>query len=346
MFMVQLASAIYDRLQDDISREIYINRFAYNITNDYKYIRKIFDCLDITSVLLEILRTKQKIVVFGAGRYGDILVKAFPEFPWVAYIDNDEEKWGTTLHGLPIVSTTELKSGYSDAFVVISLWDYWEDIVHQFSEEHIKNEYFILAKLVVPLSDLQYFDLPYLPKTTDEIFVDVGVLDGTSTLNFIKWANGTYKIAYLFEPNVEAIELIKNNLTSERVRLINKGLWDKDTNLCFISDSQSMGSFSLRESGNLAGATDTVPVTSLDNTLLDVPVTFIKMDIEGSELNALHGGEALIRKYHPKLAICIYHKPEDVIEIPKFIIECYPGYKFYVRHYALTENETVLYAVP
>lgn len=70
------------------------------------------------------------------------------------------------------------------------------------------------------------------------------------------------------------------------------------------------------------------------------------MDIEGSELNALKGGESLIRKYHPKLAICIYHKTEDVIDIPRFILDCYSGYKFYVRHYALTENEMVLYAVP
>ena len=344
--MIQLASDIYNRLQDDISKEIYVNRFAYNITKDYKYIRKIFDCLDITSVLVDNIKSKNQLVIFGAGRYGDILVKAFPEFPWVAYIDNDEEKWGTTLHGLPIVSANELQSDYKNAFVVISLLDFWQDIVHQFSEEHIENGYFILAKLVAPLSERQYFDLPYLPKTTDEIFVDAGVLDGTSTLNFIKWANGTYKMAYLFEPNVEAIELIKNNLTSERVTLINKGLWHKDTNVRFISDSQSMGSFSLRENGNPDGTNDTVPVTSLDNTLLDVPVTYIKMDIEGSELNALHGGEALIRKYHPKLAICIYHKPEDVIEIPTFILECYPGYKFYIRHYALTENETVLYAVP
>lgn len=58
MLMMQLASAIYNRMQDDMSKEIYINRFAYNITNDYKYIRKIFDCLDITSILLDKLRKK------------------------------------------------------------------------------------------------------------------------------------------------------------------------------------------------------------------------------------------------------------------------------------------------
>lgn len=346
MLMVQLAGAIYNRLQDDMSKEIFINRFSYNITNDYKYIRKIFDCLDITSVLLETLKNKEKIVIFGAGRYGDILVKAFPEFPWVAYIDNDKRKWGTTLHGLPIVSCNELQRCYQDAFVVISLLNYWEEVVRQFSKDNIQNEYYVLAKLSASLRVRQYFDCPRFKTTADEVFVDAGVLDGTSTLNFIKWTNGNYKEAYLFEPNVEVLDLIRKNLQSERVTLINKGLWHKEANLSFIANQQCMGSFSLVETNSQERLNDTVPVTTLDNVLLDTPVTFIKMDIEGSELNALRGGEALIHKYHPKLAVCIYHKPEDVIDIPKFIIDCYSGYKLYVRHYALTENETVLYAVP
>ena len=346
MFMVQLASAIYDRLQDDISKEIYINRLAYNITNEYKYFRKIYDCLDITSVLLEILRTKKKLVVFGSGTYGDILVKAFHEFPWVAYIDNDKEKWGTSLHGLPIVSVNELKRDYSDAFVVISLLYHWEEIVHQFSENNIQNEFYVLAKLLVSLRARQYFDCPGMKTTTDEIFVDAGVLDGTSTLNFIKWANGNYKHAYLFEPNVEALDVIRKNLYLERFTLFSKGLWHRETNLGFVTHSNSSESFSVFEVDTKEDNKDTVPVTTLDNTLLDTPVTFIKMDIEGSELNALRGSEALICKYRPKLAVCIYHKPEDVIDIPKFILDCYSGYKFYVRHYALAEYETVLYAVP
>lgn len=274
------------------------------------------------------------------------MVKAFPELPWVAYIDNDKSRWGTTLHGLPILSCYELQRNYKDAFVVISLLFYWEEIVQQFSKCNIRNEFYILAKLVMPLRKRQYFDCPGLEVVEDEIFVDAGVLDGASTLNFIKWVNGNYKETFLFEPNVEAIDQIKKNLDLERFTLINKGLWNRDAYLGFKADKKCMGSFSLFEINGHEWITDAVPVTTLDNVLLDTPVTFIKMDIEGSELNALRGGEALIRKYHPKLAICIYHKPEDVIDIPKFIMDCYPGYKFFVRHYALTENETVLYAVP
>lgn len=69
------------------------------------------------------------------------------------------------------------------------------------------------------------------------------------------------------------------------------------------------------------------------------------MDIEGAEYKALLGAEKTIKKYKPKLAICIYHKPEDVWEIPMLIHKINPNYRFYVRHYSLTTPETILYAI-
>ncbi len=69
------------------------------------------------------------------------------------------------------------------------------------------------------------------------------------------------------------------------------------------------------------------------------------MDIEGSELKALEGATETIRKYKPKLAICVYHKPEDIIEIPKKILELNPNYKLWLRHYSYVDTETVLYAI-
>lgn len=69
------------------------------------------------------------------------------------------------------------------------------------------------------------------------------------------------------------------------------------------------------------------------------------MDIEGSELEALKGAVHTIQRDKPKLAICIYHKPEDMTEIPLYIKSLVPEYKLYVRHHSNCCTETVLYAV-
>ena len=69
------------------------------------------------------------------------------------------------------------------------------------------------------------------------------------------------------------------------------------------------------------------------------------MDIEGCELRALKGAENSIKKYRPKLAICIYHKYEDILEIPEYLMSLNLNYRFYMRHHTMSVDETVFYAV-
>lgn len=70
------------------------------------------------------------------------------------------------------------------------------------------------------------------------------------------------------------------------------------------------------------------------------------MDVEGAELIALKGAEQTIKKYKPKLAISIYHKPNDLWEIPLLIKSWVPEYKIYIRHYNVVSSETIMYAIP
>lgn len=76
-----------------------------------------------------------------------------------------------------------------------------------------------------------------------------------------------------------------------------------------------------------------------------VLICFVKMDIEGSELEALKGMSRTICACKPKLAICMYHKPEDMWEIPMYLKKLVPEYRLFVRHYSNSDLETVLYAV-
>jgi FkbM family methyltransferase len=90
-------------------------------------------------------------------------------------------------------------------------------------------------------------------------------------------------------------------------------------------------------------------ILSIDQMVADRnlnKVDFIKMDIEGSELDALKGAENTIRTFRPKLAICIYHRPEDYLTIPKYLNELNLGYRFYIEHHTIFLGETVLFAIP
>ena len=121
------------------------------------------------------------------------------------------------------------------------------------------------------------------------------------------------------------------------VNLIQAGLWNETTTLRFHAGG--VGTSFLSNDGEIA-----VPVVTLDSIVKDEPVAFIKMDIEGSEMQALRGAANIIRRDKPLCAICIYHKPGDMLEISSYLKQLVPEYQFAIRHYAVTADETVLYA--
>jgi len=182
-------------------------------------------------------------------------------------------------------------------------------------------------------------------------------LDGETTLNFAKWAGKTYKGAYIFEPEEKQAHFCEENTKGlSNVKVFSKGLWDKEATLEFLSininDATELVCKESKDSyvaANLEGdEVFSCRVTSLDEQLKEVgadKVTFIKMDIEGSEYNAIKGMEKTIKKNLPKLAVSVYHKKEDLIMIPLLLLEYCGEYRFYLRHYDCCANDTVLYAV-
>jgi FkbM family methyltransferase len=73
-------------------------------------------------------------------------------------------------------------------------------------------------------------------------------------------------------------------------------------------------------------------------------IDFLKMDIEGAELEALRGSEAVLRRFKPKLAITVYHDFKDYWMIPEYLDSLGIGYRFYLRHFTIHTEETVLFA--
>ena len=88
-----------------------------------------------------------------------------------------------------------------------------------------------------------------------------------------------------------------------------------------------------------------VEVTTVDEQVKE-KISFMKIDIEGAELRALHGAEKQIQKNKPKLAVSVYHKPEDFLNVWKYLKNLVPEYRFYLRHHSQNSGtDTILYAI-
>ena len=186
--------------------------------------------------------------------------------------------------------------------------------------------------------DDQYFDSDIIAFGEKESYVDAGAFDGDSILKFTELA-GNYDSVYGFEMDPGNYLRLKDNCEElDRCFLHNKGVGEKKKILkaCFGMNSASH----ISEQGNID-----VEIDSLDSILGDIPVTFIKMDIEGAEYDALKGAKHIIEKNRPKLAVCAYHKLEDLWKIPGIIQEYNPGYRLLFRNYHNSASESVFYAL-
>lgn len=194
-----------------------------------------------------------------------------------------------------------------------------------------------LSEIVAPMTE-QYFDEKVV-LTDKEVFIDCGGFDGDTALQFLKRCGGKYSDIVIFEPEQCKKSDIERNLSGYHYKLYQTGVWSKTERLFF--DARGTSSSCVSETNS----DYTIDVVSLDETVYDRKPTFIKMDIEGSEQEALRGSMRIIKEFHPKLAICVYHKWEDLYEIPVMIKEWNPDYRLYLRQYSELGSETVLYAL-
>lgn len=189
----------------------------------------------------------------------------------------------------------------------------------------------------------QYFTEDIISLRSDESFIDGGAYVGDTAEDFLKKTNNQFDRIFCFEPssnNFKELASFKaKNQNDPRIVLYKAGLYSENTRLGFNDQIESPGN------AISDWASNTVDVVSIDQTIRE-KVTFIKMDIEGAELEALKGARQTILKYRPKLAICVYHKNEDLVEIPEFIMSLGLDYRYYLRHHNPYEfYETVFYAV-
>jgi FkbM family methyltransferase len=178
-----------------------------------------------------------------------------------------------------------------------------------------------------------------------DVVFDIGAFDGVTSLKFASQAGSSGKV-YAVEALRDNIKFIKNNINQRKisnVQIVEYAFYDRKTNL---NITNSGACSALTTSDKSASPVQCIQIDDFvcENNI--EKVDFIKMDIEGAELPALKGGAETIKRFRPKMAICIYHSGSDLVSIPFFIKKLDLGYSFYVRKYAPTHSETVLFCVP
>ena len=349
-------------MEDDISKIILKQRLLHSLTGDIQYI---YDMLDKTGFSLDALsgmyesevrdmyedlfpqedllswmlhHRDEKIVVVGCGANGAAIKQLldFAKLPIEAFADNYKE--GNYL-GHEIIKMDEIAK---DAAIVISSYLYRDDMLQQLKslgyEE--KQIFYPGTNALFCPTGVSYFDEAIFKPQEEAIFIDGGCFHGETAIKFAEWTQSYEKII-AFEPDAVNYQVCVDKfekLGLKNVTVVQAGMWSKDAQLHLdrIGDDGSGARITEAEG-------ETVEVRSLDAMLGDEKVSFIKLDIEGAELEALKGASKIIQRDTPRMAICIYHKPEDIWEIPQYIKELVPEYHMAVRHYMTYLYDTVLY---
>ena len=258
---------------------------------------------------------------------------------------------------------------------IVSVWNYVQEVKNNldeyrwlynllyddFSKETLLrillSRFLVDEKYLEPVCEpITYFNWNMLVKKNACVYVDCGAFTGDSVWNFLKYYGDTYAKIIAYEPTPDSFKDMRSVLS--KFFFLHKNIVLKN---CGVGEFDEELNFSCYGGLNMANRFDgdsnapeenqtKVPVVSLDSDILE-PVSFIKMDIEGYEMNALKGAKYHIVNDKPQLAICTYHKVEDLRTIPRLIHSYNQNQRFYLRHHIhflpnAAAYEHVFYADP
>lgn len=337
---------------------------------------------EVETINNAVSKRKDKVVIWGAGACAESFLNncGFTgDFDY--FVDGNKNKWNTVFLSKSIHSVDAfIKDSNQDTILLIATM-YFKSVIEQLetlgyngyvysafhvdyklgqgaceglennieglknmladdkSAEIVNKILFKRKNLDVDYSDInephQYFIDEIMDKNPDAVFIDGGAYLGETIDQFIEFQNNQFKKVFSFEMDENNFRKIDSKKYGNRVEILNYGLWNEETECTYDSDTTSS---SLGEGGS-----NVAKCTTIDNICSNEKVTFIKMDIEGAEIPALHGAYETIIKDKPQMAICLYHKPDDIFEIPFLLKKWVPEYNFYIRHHSDNFTETVLY---
>ncbi|MPL97834.1 hypothetical protein SDC9_44029 [bioreactor metagenome] len=360
---------VFDSLADERSKKVFAARrnavmrypvdFAaydsvFDFIQEFAEINEYHRQISLESILSNFATSDSKFILYGASKNGASIAEKIFAFnnerfnDCIGVWDMNPLLNGSDLYGIPIISPPRKidVAQYSDieVFVTPSVPVTLNEIIAFLLTLGFRQEQIItlgeFSSRECNYAEFEPFRQVY---GDEEIFVDGGCLNFGSSLELLKACPNLKKI-YAFEPGKNARTTIERNIHLsgfENVHLIEAALWSENKSLSFQNNSNSFALSSVEKEGDTL-----VEGVAFDSVVeSDENITFIKMDIEGAELEALKGMRKTIRRCKPKLAISIYHKSYDYVDIPEYILSLVPEYKVFMRHYSDNIGESVMFAL-
>lgn len=193
--------------------------------------------------------------------------------------------------------------------------------------------------------------LDFINKERIHTVIEGGVFDGESTVDFLRLLPKDVFI-YGFEPLYKAYVESRHQAfldSLDNVRIYHLALWKNKCRLNLFENEENRADSSVFNRNGQKKNTKSVEAISLDEFVEENDIRkidFIKLDVEGAELEILQGAKNTLIGHRPQLAVCIYHKKEHMFEIPLFLSNILKDYNYRIGHYSSSLWCTVWYAIP
>ncbi len=323
----------------------------------------------MTDIWQILASTEKPIVLYGMGNGAEIMMKQLNKYgiKVSGFFASDDFVRGQSFMGHRVMTFRETKEKFPNMIALVSFGTQRKEVIDNilsldcevyapevpvvgddvftldFAKDHkaeIEKVYSLLAdeqskkvfeEVILYKLDGKISHLINCQTTQDEMmslfdfsqnesYLDLGAYNGDTVLDFVNRVN-MWKNITAVEPDIKNFrKLIKNTENLENVVLVNKA----------ISSKSEMISFSTSGGRNSrVGGENEIQATSIDD--LNTDFTFIKMDVEGQEAQAIKGAANAISK-KPKMLISAYHRSEDIFKIPLLVHEINPEYRVLLRH--------------
>jgi FkbM family methyltransferase len=196
------------------------------------------------------------------------------------------------------------------------------DGIYQVTSETFDNE------------DWHYYQKKHTEVIAGEVLLDIGAAEGLFSLTVANLC----KSILLVEPNDYFVKALNRTFApyKEKVSIFNVAVGSQNGEIVFNPDSL-IGRIT---PGNTLGTKK--PLRKIDDVVTDIPITYLKADLEGFETEMLRGAEKTIKSNRPKIAITAYHKENNTNEIISLIKTFVPEYQHYTKGISQTEGKPVM----